>query len=246
MTTRVLGPVPATAVRVGRTNLGAGTVRLDDDTITVAVRSTADERPVRLSVDSIDSVAVAGNELVLSLRNGGRVTIESPGAAQFAKDVLARCRSLPELTRALRTFGSRRGSRSRRDSAPAEQRRFLAPLLEARRLAGAADAPAATIAAFDGGALSQAFSTTLREFAAERYADPGPARRALEAELDEIAEPLMTAITVLVEAGNGARTAVDDLTLWRAWAGQLRSTFEIADRVWILLDVALDATPLTR
>ncbi len=246
MTPRVLGPVPVTGVRVGRTSLGAGTVLLDDDTIIVTVRSPADDHPVRVGVDSVDSIAVAGNELLFALRDGTRITIESPAASQFATDVLTRCRALPELTHALRTFGSRRGTRSRRDSAAAEQRRFLAPLLEARKLAGASDAPTATIAAFDGGALSQAFSTALREFAAERYAEPGPARRALEAELDEIAEPLMTAITALVDAGNGARSAVDDLTLWRGWASQLRSTFEIADRVWISLDVALDAAPLTR
>jgi len=226
--------------------LAARTSALDDDTITVAVRSTADEQSVRIGVDSVDSVGVAGNELYLALRDGTRVVIESPGAVQFAKDVLARCRAIPELTRALRTFGSRRGSRSRRESAPAEQRRFFAPLLEARKLAGASDAPISTIAAFDGGALSQAFSTALHEFAAERYAQAGPARRALEAELDEIAEPLMTAITTLVEAGNDARSAVDDLVLWRAWASQLRSTFEIADRVWMTLDVALDASPLTQ
>jgi len=246
MTTRVLGPVPATGVRVGRTNLGAGTVRLDDDTITVAVRSTADEQAVRIGVDSVESVDVTGNDLNLVLRDGTRVVIESPSAAQFAKDVLTRCRAIPELTRALRTFGSRRGSRSRRESAPAEQRRFFAPLLEARKLASASDAPTSTIAAFDGGALSQAFSTALREFAAERYVQAGPARRALEAELDEIVEPLMTAITTLVEAGNGARSAVDDLILWRAWASQLRSTFEIADRVWMTLDIALDAPALTQ
>jgi hypothetical protein len=246
MTTRVLGPVPVTAVRVGRTSLGAGTVRLDEDTITVTVRTAAEEHPVRISVDSINSIAMKGNELALSLRDGTHVTIESPSAGQFAKDVLIRCRAIPELTRALRTFGSRRGSRSRRESSAVEQRRFFAPLLEARKLASAADAPTSTIAAFDGAALSQAFSTALREFAAERYAQPGPGRRALEAELDEIAEPLMTAITALVDAGNGARSAVDDLGLWRAWASQLRSMFEIADRVWLALDAALDATPLTQ
>ena len=35
----------------------------------------------------------------------------------------------------------------------------------------------------------------------------------------------------------------DDLRLWRAWAGQLSATFEIADRVWLSLDVALDSSP---
>ena len=35
---------------------------------------------------------------------------------------------------------------------------------------------------------------------------------------------------------------VDDLTRWRAWAAQLTSTFETADRVWLSIDQTLDAT----
>jgi len=241
MTDRSLTPVSVTAVRIGRTNLGAGSVVLDDDTISVLVRSTADDHPVRMGFDSVDAVAVVGDELVLALRDGTRVTFVSAGATQFAAAVLTRCRALPELTRALRTFGSRRGTRSRRDSSAAEQRRFFAPLLDARRLAGAASVPAGVIGAFDGVELSAALTTALRGFATERHPEEGPARRALEAELDEIAEPLMLAIAALADAGSGARAAVDDLTLWRAWAGQLRATFEVADRVWMSLDVALDA-----
>jgi hypothetical protein len=39
------------------------------------------------------------------------------------------------------------------------------------------------------------------------------------------------------------RTAPEDLRRWRRWAAGLRSTFETADRVWLSLDAALDATP---
>ncbi|MGH7620319.1 MAG: hypothetical protein ACREPM_24145, partial [Gemmatimonadaceae bacterium] len=126
----------------------------------------------------------------------------------------------------------------------ADQHRFFAPLLDARRLAGAAATPVAAIAAFDGGALSQAFIAALREFVADRHAEEGPAQRALEAELDDITEPLMLAIQALATCGNEARSSVDDLKLWRTWATQLRSTFEVADRVWLSLDAALDAVPL--
>jgi hypothetical protein len=134
--------------------------------------------------------------------------------------------------------------RGRRATAPTEQRKFFAPLLDARRLAGSSNAPVTVIAAFDCDALCQALAATLGEFVSERHAEEGPERRALEAELEEIAEPLMAAIQSLAQVGLGARAAVDDLTLWRGWAGQLRSTFEVADRVWIALDAALDAVPL--
>jgi hypothetical protein len=243
MTDRLLTPVAVTAVRIGRTNLGEGRVVLEEETISVLVRSTVDE-PVRMGFDSVESVAVKGREAVLVLRDGTRVTFVSAGAAQFAGAVLSRCRALPELTRALRTFGSRRGTRSQRDSSPMDQRQFFAPLLEARRLAGSASAPDAAVAAFNGSALCEALTATLRQFAAARHTEEGPARRALEAELDEIVEPLIAAISSLTEAGNTAKDAVDDLKVWRTWAGQLRTTFEVADRVWVSLDAALDSAPL--
>src|SRR5262249_4817163 len=181
MTDRTLTPVAVTAVRVGRKNLGGGRVVLDEDSINVLVRSATEEHPVRIGFESVDSAAVNGEEVVLALRDGSRLTFVSTGAAYFASAVLTRCRALPELTRTLRAFGSRRHGRSRRDSSPDDQRRFFAPLLEARRFARNAAVPADVITAFDGIALSQALTTSLREFAAERHAEQGPARRALEA-----------------------------------------------------------------
>ena len=65
-------------------------------------------------------------------------------------------------------------------------------------------------------------------------------RRALEAELSDLAEPLMDALQALGDAGVSAGASLDDLRLWRMWAMQLRTAFEVADRVWPQLDVALD------
>ena len=47
--------------------------------------------------------------------------LTSDAAAQICDELLLRCRSLPELTRALRAFGSRRGHRSMRATAAADQ-----------------------------------------------------------------------------------------------------------------------------
>jgi hypothetical protein len=99
------------------------------------------------------------------------------------------------------------------------------------------------MAAFDAVALAAAFEAELRAFATERYAAHAPAQRALEAELIDLAEPLQAALATLREAAQSATAAVDDLRLWREWARQLGATFEIADRVWLSLDMALDSNP---
>jgi hypothetical protein len=201
--------------------------------------------PVRLSATRIGRTDVgAGTAAVddeaLSIAN---VTLVSEHASKLRADLLARCRQLPELTHALRAFGSRRGRRGFRDSAPTDQQRFFAPFLEARRRAGGAGQPAAVIAAFDAAALATAVEATLDAFAAERHGDYAPARRALHAELMDLSEPLRFALDALQVAASEATSEADDLRRWRIWAMQLRDTFEAADRVWLTLDVALDAAP---
>ena len=141
---------------------------------------------------------------------------------------------LPELTHALRAFGSRRGHRSTRATAASDQQRFFAPLLEARRHAVTAGTPAAAIAAFDADALAAAFEAQLREFAAERYGDIAPARRALDAELIDLSEPLQAALDALRDAAREA--AASSSTICGCGArgrASFATTFEIADRVWL-------------
>lgn len=237
------GPVQLSAVRIGRTDLGAGTATIDDEALSVATESSSDDAPLRVRLGSIDAVSLSGDELTVSLRDGTHITVVSEHASKLRDDLLARCRTLPELTHALRAFGSRRGRRGFRDSAPTDQQRFFAPFLEARRKAGGAGQPVAVISAFDAASLIAALEATLDVFAAERHGDYGPARRALHAELMDLSEPLRLALDALQLAATDATTGADDLRLWRIWAMQLRDTFEAADRVWLTLDVALDATP---
>jgi hypothetical protein len=243
MSERSRAPIRITATRVGRTDLGDGTVVIDDDAIVITVRATVNERPIRLPLVLIDAARVEGEELSLLLRDGTRMSLVSPSAGNLCDDLLVRCRALPEVTRALRAFGSRRGNRGTRAATSGDQQRFFAPLLEARRKGGAAGGPVAVMAAFDAATLEQAIEEALASFVAERYAENGPARRALQAELTDVAEPLLVSLHALGEASVRASAAIDDLRLWRAWANQIRATFEVADRVWLALDVALDASP---
>jgi hypothetical protein len=244
MIDRPHAPISGVAIRLGRTELGEGTVTIDDDTLMITVRDDAGERPIRLRLVAIDSAALTDEELTIALRDGKKLTLTSPSAGELREIILAHCRVLPELTHALRAFGSRRGSRAHRKTGHTEQQRFFAPLLDARRQAVRAADPPAALEAFDAVVLARAVEEAIQEFAFERHGSNGPARRALEAELVDLSEPLQTAFERLREAADRAGASIDDLTLWRAWAAELRATFEVADRIWMSLDVALDSAPL--
>jgi hypothetical protein len=240
MSERTHGPFPITSLRVGRTDVGAATVAVDDDGLTINVRIEGDDRALRLRFATIDVVNVTDETVDIVVRDGRHVLFAAP--AEVREDLFARSRALPELTRTLRAFGSSRARRAGpggRTTDALEQQRFFAPLLEARRNAGAASGEAA-LTAFSGISLADALTKTLQEFATERQPEPGPARRALEAELVDASEPLFDALTRLRERADEAIAATQDLRLWRAWSAQLRTTFETADRVWMALDDALD------
>lgn len=230
------------ALRVGRTDLGAGTAALDDDALTITIRAggTSGERALRLRLAQLDAASLVDGELSLALHDGTRVAIAASAAGELLDEILARCRALPELTRTLRAFGSRRGQRGVRESGAGEQARFFAALMESRRNASEPGAPAHVIRAFDADTLTRALTATLHHFATARHGDNGPARRALEAELVDLSEPLFIALQALGASATEASKSVEDLALWRAWSTQLRTVFETADRVWLTLDAALD------
>ena len=139
MTDRSRAPITIDATQVGRTDLGPSAVTLDDDALTVVVRGA--EAPTHIAFTSIDEVSLAESRLELKLRDGTRVIFISPASAELHDDVATRCRALPELTRTLRAFGSRRRQRGPRSSSASDQQRFFAPLIDARKSALMASAP---------------------------------------------------------------------------------------------------------
>jgi hypothetical protein len=88
---------------------------------------------------------------------------------------------------------------------------------------------------------SRAVAQRELDIAADRYAEAGPARRALQAELEDVAEPMFDALRALARAGEDATTNPESVRAWRLWSEQLRATFETADRVWLALDASLDS-----
>jgi hypothetical protein len=145
---------------------------------------------------------------------------------------------LPELTLSLRSLGSGRGA------APAEQGRFFAPLLEARRRAATATSVPEVLAAFSVARLAAALEETLRSLASERFPNRPPARRAFEAELVDAAQPLFAALRTLRDSSPPTNAPVSDQG-WKRWLDMLRATFESADRAWRAIDVSLARVPLT-
>ncbi|HEY4306441.1 MAG TPA: hypothetical protein VGM82_18345 [Gemmatimonadaceae bacterium] len=238
MSERAHEAIPITVLRVGRTDVGAATASIEDETLTIFVRIDDEDKALRLRFSTIDVVQVTGDEVDIVVRDGRHVTFAAPG--ELREQLMSRTRALPELTRTLRAFGSSRARRTApggRTTDATEQQRFFAPFLDARRAADTADG---AITAFNGSKLTTALNDTLKQFAADRQPEPGPARRALEAELVDASEPLFDALTALRESADVAVAAADDLRLWRVWSVQLRVTFETADRVWMSLDEALD------
>ena len=235
------GPFEFRAGRFGRTPLGAGTLVIDEEALTVVAPST-EERSIRLRLALVQSVSLAPGTVTLELRDGTLLALDGERGAELRSAVLEGCRALPELTRALRALGSRRGHGSARETGPDEQQRFFAPLLSARKNATQALTPREAIAAFDGPTLERQFLGALHLFAAQRHGTPtaAPARRALEAELIDIVEPLRESLAYVVTAAAAAIEEVDDLSRWRTWSTRVHSMFEVADRVWLSLDEALD------
>jgi hypothetical protein len=144
---------------------------------------------------------------------------------------------LPELTRALRAFGSPRRS------AGSLQSLFFHPLLEARRRAADARDAAACLRAFDCAELERGLQRVIERIVSG-WPDGRPAaRRALRADLFERVEEYRRAIAVLAELGAAALAADDarKLESWRRWTVQLAATYGAADRGWMNLRLVSDA-----
>lgn len=196
----------------------------------------------------LDGVRYREEELTLYLRNGDIIELTGPTRLGAVADAIeADARTLGELTRGLRSLGARR----RGVSPGAEQSRFFAPLMHARRAVESPrrGRPRDELAAFDADMLRESIGAAVAELAAGRYGSSAPHRRALHAELEECAEPLVDGMAHLAQAANAVRRAPDDtrLVLWRAWATEVQRLFERADRCWCsMVPVLAEAPPPPR
>jgi len=213
-----------------------GTVRLHDDVVSIQV----DEREYATRVERIDGVVWEAPTLTIHVASDVLEFSGHAGVQPLGAQIVMLALALPELTRTMHGLGSRRGRPG------ADHDRFFASLLIARRAAEGFAEPESRLAAFDSRRLSQSLTTLLTEFAAERYPESAPDRRALEAELFDHAEHLYETLVALGEAAEHVKSSATAVRLarWREWTRAAHRVFEEADRCWIAVLPALTASPV--
>jgi hypothetical protein len=222
----------------GQEIAGPGTFELLADSARVCVPSAGLD--VVLAFSTLDGARVSLGHLTLYPSNGD--VVELSGAAELGESgrhLRARACTLPELTLALRGLGSPSAHPG------PDHDRYFGPLLAARRAAQRASDPAGRLAAMRGSALEAELERVLHLFAGERYPASPPDRRALEAELDDLAAPVRTSLRRLDDAARAAAAASDDTAFvwWRAWAAECRALFAHADACWLAAIPALATAP---
>ncbi len=134
---------------------------------------------------------------------------------------------LPEFTRSLRALAV--------PSAPgSDHDRVFKPLIQARTAAHKVQSAEAQVAAFEAARLERELREAIAAFAAARHAGSAPDRRALEAELAELAAPVWAALRRLQEAAAvvKAAPAASRRPAWERWVAHVQQVFDAADDWW--------------
>jgi methyl-accepting chemotaxis protein len=222
--------------------LGPATALVDEDMLRVLLlEAGGGDKTIQLRYDSIGSVEIANASVTVKCRDGRTLVAGSEEAEALRQGLLAACRALPEVTRALRALGSRRGivGGARRNPTDREGR-FFAPLIAARRASMDARDARGVIGAFDARELTRSLSAIVAVFAREVAAGHPARQRALEAELSDGVESLERALEQLQQLAQAAQSDVEDLTRWRHWAAGVQRVFEAADRAWVTIESSLE------
>jgi len=217
--------------------LGQGTALLDEGVLRILLLDSAGgEKSLQLRYDMVAGVALSDGSVVITCRDGKILKVATRQASAFRSTMLAACRALPEVTRALRALGSRRGAGGIRRNPGEPEAAFFRPLIAARRTSMEATDAIAVVAAFNPKTLAMEIARIIDGFAAELGQDHPARRRALEAELTDASEELSVTLERLDELAQKAMADVDDLGRWRAWANGVRDVFEAADRTWVVIE----------
>jgi hypothetical protein len=159
----------------------------------------------------------------------GYVAIESSRGLEFEwVQLVERACPLPELARAHRRLGSRRGG-----SAEA-QAKFLAPLLQARKRVEEAKDLESRVAALEARILRERIDTVLQAIAKDAHPASAPDRRGLEAELEEAMSAFFAGLAAVESAAKTFRGAPEAIRFlaWREWVLAVSSAFTLADTGW--------------
>ncbi|MDQ6828057.1 MAG: hypothetical protein M3081_04235 [Gemmatimonadota bacterium] len=192
-----------------------------------------------LPIAGIDGVVwIDADVLAIHLSDGDAIQLSGAMAARDALNALvASTLTVPELTLSLRGLGSRRAAPGGTFDG------FFAPMLSARRRAGFSGEIDFFLTALDAAAMRDAMSEQLRNFVSRRYPARASDRRALQAQLDEIAAPLFVALSALKQAQEALAGAsdADRLARMRAWSSAMHHAFDAADRCWLAMRPVLES-----
>lgn len=231
------GSYALTMTALAGRKLGPGTALVDEDMLRVLLTDGPDgEKALQVRYESVLGVGLSDGSVMVSCRDGRALVATTPEAVSFRQALLAACRALPEVTRALRALGSRRALRGVRRSPGDREGRFFGPFIAARRASMEARDAVSVIASFDARELKRAVTASVQAFASE-LSNGHPARhRATEAQLADGLDPLDAALDRLEALSERAAADVDDLGRWRAWAAGVQEVFEAADRSWVEIE----------
>ncbi len=202
-------------------------VQLDRAVLRIAYDSSV---PVVIELPVNDLLGAVWQEGVLSLalKNGGALSLsESVHLDGLRHRLEAAVCEFPAQTLSLRGFGSERSSPG------SDHDQWFEALLAARRLAEESRTVETQRRAFEAHRLARHAQVTREGWAAARF-DGAADRRALVAELEELAAPYSHALRQLEHAALRLRQATDDrqFETWRRWTGTVQRAFRAADDVW--------------
>lgn len=206
--------------------LDAHTLRITCDTALAAIE---------LPVLELRGAVLRDDTLTIYGKGGVTVSLsQSPHLDGLRNRLEAAVCVFPAQTLSLRGFGSER-------SAPgSDHDAWFEALLAARRVAEESRTVETQRRAFDASRLTRHAQVTRDGWAAARF-DAAADRRALAAELEEIALPYSVALRQLDHAALRLRQAPDErqFETWHGWTGTVQRAFRAADDVWALTVPAL-------
>jgi hypothetical protein len=185
--------------------------------------------PWRLALAGIDGVSQGSAQLTLYLASGDVLDLSGDDDLRvFGARLMANACAVPELTRGLHALGSLRGAPGASHDA------WFAPLLSARRALEGVSDPLRQVTLLNAAQLAEAMTRVMSELAAIQAPTDAPAQRAIEAVLEESAEPMFRALSRLEVAADALRGSALDTRLadWRRWIEMVREVFTTADESW--------------
>jgi hypothetical protein len=204
-----------------------------------------DAELVRITYESFSTIDIPVRELRGAVLRDGSLTLhgkgglavvlsQSPHLDGLRNRLEAAVCVFPAQTLSLRGFGSERSTPG------SDHDQWFEALLTARRVAEESRTVETQRRAFDSARLARHAQVTREGWAAARFVEAAD-RRALVAELEDIAQPFALALRQLEHASLRLRQSPDErqFETWHRWTVIVQRAFRTADEVWALTVPAL-------